>query len=65
MGERESNYLGQLIVTQEMVAKKIKNTKDNKSPGVNGIPPRSFLEIVEQMLAAVFVLSLEEGVVPL
>ena len=37
--EAKSDYLGQLIVTSEMVAKKIKAMKDNKLPGVNGIPP--------------------------
>ena len=30
--EAKFNYLGQLIVTPEMVAKKIKAMKDNKSP---------------------------------
>ena len=42
--------------------------KDNKSPGVDGIPPKLLLEIVEQIsipLATVFNLSLEEGIVPL
>ena len=42
--------------------------KDNKSPGVDGIPPKLLLEIVEQIsipLAIVFNLSLEEGIVPL
>ena len=65
---RESDYLGQLIVTQKMVAKKIRDMKTNKSPGVDGIPPKLILEIVEQIsipLATVFNLSLEEGVVPL
>ena len=32
--ETKSDYLGQLIVTPEMVAKKIKAMKDNKSPEV-------------------------------
>ena len=36
---RESDYLAQLIVTL-MVAKKIRTMKDNKSPGVDGIPPK-------------------------
>ena len=48
-----------------MVAKKIKDMKDNKSPGVDGIHPKLLLENVEQLnipLAAVFNLSLEEGV---
>ena len=38
---------GQLIVTPKMVAKKIRDMKDNKSPGVDGIPPKLLLEIVE------------------
>ena len=65
---RESDYLGQLIVTPKMVAKKIRDMKNNKSPGVDGIPPKLLLEVVEQMsipLATVFNMSLEEGVVPL
>ena len=65
---RESDYLGQLIVTQKMVAKKIRDMKENKSPGVDGIPPKLLLEIVEHIsipLATVFNLSIEEGVVPL
>ena len=33
-------YLGPLVVTPEMVVKKIKAMKDNKSPGVDGIPPK-------------------------
>ena len=44
-----------------------KAKKDNKSPGVDGIPPKLLLEIVEQIsipLATVFNLALEEGVVP-
>ena len=32
-----------------MVAKKIKAVKDNKSPGVDGIPPRLLMETVEQI----------------
>ena len=35
---RESDYLGQLIVTPKMVVKKIRDVNDNKSPGVDGIP---------------------------
>ena len=37
-------YLGQLFVTPEMVAKKIKAMKDNKLPGVDGIPPELLME---------------------
>ena len=65
---REFDYLGQLIVTPTMVAMKIRDMKDNKSPGVDGIPPKLLLEIIEQIsipLATVFNLSLEEGIVPL
>ena len=50
-----------------MVAKKIKAMKDNKSPGLGGIPPKLLMETVEQIsmpLARVFNLSLKEGVVP-
>ena len=49
-----------------MVAKKIKAMKDNKSPGVVGIPPELLLETVEHIsiLARVFNLSIKEGVVP-
>ena len=66
--EAKSGYLGQLIVTPEMVAKKIKAMKDNKSPGVDGIPPKLLMETVEQIsipLARVFSFSLKERVVPL
>ena len=45
--EAKSDYLKQLIVTPEMVAKKIKAIKDNKSRGVGGIPPKLLIETVE------------------
>ena len=45
---REFDYLRQLIVTPTMVAMKIRDMKDNKSPGVDGIPPKLLLEIVEK-----------------
>ena len=62
-----SEHLGQLFVTPEMIAKKIKNMKDNESPGVDGIPSKLLKEIVEEIstpLAKLFNLSLEEGIVP-
>ena len=65
--EGKSDYLGQLIVIPETVAKKIKAMKGNKSPGVDGIPPKLLKETVEQVsipLALVLNLSLKEGVVP-
>ena len=55
----KSEHLGQLFVTPEM--------RDNKSPGVDGIPPKLLKEIVEQIstpLPKLFNLSLEEGIVP-
>ena len=64
--EAKSDYLGQLIVTPEMVAKIIKAMKDNKSPGVDGILPKLLMETVEYInipLARAFNLSLKEGVV--
>ena len=48
--EAKSDYLGQLIITPEMVANKKKAMKDNKSPGL-------LMETVEQIsipLAKVF-----------
>ena len=41
--------------------------KDNKSPGLDEIPPKLLMETVEQIniiLERVFNLSLKEGVVP-
>ena len=58
-----SDYLEQLIVNPKMI---ILYMKDNKSHGVDGIPPKLLLEIVEQFnipFATVCALSLEEGVV--
>ena len=64
----KSNHLGQLFVTPEMIAKKNKKMKDNKSHGFDGIPPKLFKIIVEKIstsLAKVFNLSLQDGIVPL
>ena len=63
----KSENLGQLFVTPEMIAKKIKKMKNNKSPGVDGIPPKLLKEIVQQIrtpFATLYNLSLEEGIVP-
>ena len=62
----KSEHLEQLFVTPEIIAKKIKKMKTNKSLGVDGIPPKQVKEIVEQIstpLAKLFNLSLE-GIVP-
>ena len=45
----KSEHLGQLFVTPEIIAKKIKKMKDNISPGVDGIPPKLLKETVEQI----------------
>ena len=66
--ESEGERLGQLVVTPEVVANKINNMKENKSPGVDGIAPKILKETVEQIctpLAHVFNMSLQEGIVPL
>ena len=52
LGER----LGQLVVTPEVVANKINNMKENKSPGVDGIAPEILKETVEQMCTPLAVL---------
>ena len=60
--------MGQLVVTPEVVACKINNMKENKSPGVDGISPKILKETVEQIstpLAHVFNMSLQEEIVPL
>ena len=64
----EGKRLGQLVITPEVVANKIYNMKDNKSPGVDGIAPTILKETVEQIskpLAHVFNMSLQEGIVRL
>ena len=64
----EGERLGQLVVTPKVVASKINNMKENKSPGVDGIAPKILKETVEQIctpLAHVFNMSLQEGIVPL
>ena len=58
----------QLDLTPEVVASKINNMKDNKSPGVDGISPKILKETLEQIstpLAHVFNMSRQEGIVPL
>ena len=60
--------MGQLVVTPDVVASKMNNMKERKSPGVDGISPKILKETVEQIstpLAHVFNMSLQEGIVPL
>ena len=45
----EGERLGQFVVTPEVVASKINNMKENKSPGVDGISPKILKETVEQI----------------
>ena len=57
----------QLVVTTEVLASKIYNVKDNKSPGVDGIASKILKETAEQIsmpLAHVFNMLLQEGIVP-
>ena len=57
----EGEMLGQVVVTPEVVANKINNMKENKSPGVDGIAPKILKETVEQIctpLAHLFNMSL-------
>ena len=64
----ERERLGQLVVTPKVVASKINNMKENKSPGIDGILPKILKETLEQIstpLAHVFNMSLQEGIVPL
>ena len=64
----EEDSLGQFIVSPEVVASKIKNMKENKSPGVDGLSPKILKETVQQIskpLAHGFNMSLQEGIVPL
>ena len=59
----ERDMFGQLVITPEVVANKINNMKDNKSPGVDGIAPKILQETVEQIcmpLAHLFNMSLQE-----
>ena len=59
----KSEHLRQLFVTPEIIAKKIKKMKDNKSPGVDRIPLKLLKEIVEQIstpLAKLFNLKKKE-----
>ena len=42
----EEETFGQLIVTPEIVASKINNMKENKSPGVDGLSPKILKETV-------------------
>ena len=46
----KSEHLGQLFVTPEMIAKKIKKMKDNKSPGVDGIPPKLLRKLLSKLV---------------
>ena len=68
LGNSDHNQIHfDINVKSESKNKKIKAMKDNKSPGVDGIPPKLLMETVEQIsipLARVFNLSLKEGVVP-
>ena len=45
-----SEHLGQLFITPEMIAKKIKKMKDNKSPGVDGIHQNCLKKLLSKLV---------------
>ena len=57
----DEEKLGQLIVTPEVVASKINNMNENKSPKIL----KETVEQISKPLAHVFNMSLQEGIVPL
>ena len=62
-----SSFYTKSTTSPEVVASKINNRKENKSPGVDGLSPKILKETVEQIskpLAHVFNMSLQEGIVP-
>ena len=62
----EGERLEQLVVTPEVVASKINNMKEIKSPGVDGISPKVLKETLEQIrtpLAHLFNMSQQESIV--
>ena len=59
--EAKSDCLWQLIVTPELVAKKIKATKETTSPGVDGILPKLPMETVEQISIPLASLKIGSG----
>ena len=46
----EGERLGQLVVTPEVVASKINNMKENKSPGVDGISPKTLKKLWNKLV---------------
>ena len=53
MAEDLNGYFSSVFTREntspEMIAKQIKAMRDNKSPGVDGIPPKLLMETVEQI----------------
>ena len=47
----EGERLGQLVVTPKVVATKINNTKEIKSPGVDGISPKILTNCITNQYA--------------
>ena len=48
----EGERLGQLVVTPEVVANKINNMKENKSPGVDGIAVQCWFSAGQKGISA-------------
>ena len=49
-GGNKSEHLGQLFVTPEMIANRIKKMKDNKSSGVVGIPQKLLKDLLSKLV---------------
>ena len=59
----EGGMLGQLVVTQEVVASKTNNMKENNSPGVDGISPKILKETVESISLTSVICKLLETII--
>lgn len=63
----EENHLTEIIITESMVSKKLKELKIDKSPGPDGMHPRLLKELsseISEPLARMFQNSVNSGVVP-
>ncbi len=62
-----TSVLQPLVVTQEMVAKKLKALRPDKSPGIDQLHPRVLKELAEELAAPLTIIyntSLREGELP-
>ena len=67
LGESRVPDIPQLIIYQEGVLKLLKNLKDNKAPGPDGIPPwilKMVAEEISPILTNIFQASVDKGYLP-